>query len=88
MEAQPMNQSPTPARRDLETFAERMFAKDVAEWMDISVKRFYALEAEGRFFFAEHRPRIGRKSWSRERLKQWDRGELKGLTGRKFSIAS
>lgn len=67
------------SRRNLSDFPERMVIKDLAEWLGISVKRAYALEAQGDFVFAEHRPRIGRKSWSRDRLKQWDLGTNTGL---------
>lgn len=76
----------TAPRRTLDAFPERMVAADVAEWMGISVNAFYKLEAVGKFTFAEHRPRIGKKSWSRERLRQWDAGELAGLTGRKLAM--
>lgn len=71
-------------RRALADFPERMFIPEIAEWLGISVKRAYALEHDGDFMFAEHRPAIGRKSWSRKRFEQWDAGTLDGLTPRTF----
>lgn len=66
--------------RDLATYPERLFAEDMAAIFRISTKRFYALDAEGAFMFAEIKPRIGRKSWARERVRQYLAGELRGLT--------
>ena len=66
--------------RALDSYPERLFAAEMAEIFRLSVKRFYALDAEGAFLFAENKPRIGRKSWSRERVRQHFAGELKGLT--------
>ena len=60
-----------------------LFAHHMAEIFDVSVKRFYKLESEGAFLFAENRPRIGRKSWSRDRVKAYFDGTLLGLTGTK-----
>lgn len=71
--------SDTP-RRELASFPERMTMKDIAEWLGVSLSRAYALEAQGDFAFAQHRPMIGRKSWSRQRFAQWDAGTLTGLT--------
>lgn len=70
----------TPTTRDLASFPERLFAADLAAIYGISLKRVYALDAEGAFLFAEIRPRIGRKSWSRERVRQHFAGEVRGLT--------
>lgn len=75
------------SRRDLSAFPERMLIKDIAEWLGVSVKRAYALELTGSFTFAEHRPSIGRKSWSRRRFEQWDAGTLTGLTARRGRAA-
>jgi hypothetical protein len=66
----------------LDAYPLRLFAPQMAEIFGVSLKRFYALEAEGAFLWAEHRPRIGRKSWSRERVRQYDAGEVTGLTDR------
>jgi len=66
--------------QSLDTYPLRLFAKDMAEIFDISVKRFYALDGEGAFDFARTRPTIGRKSWSRERVRQYFAGEITGLT--------
>lgn len=76
------------SRRNLDEFPELMTAKDLAEWRGLSLKRIYALDREGAFTFAENRPRIGTKSWSRDRLKQWVNGELVGLTGSKLRRVS
>jgi len=64
----------------IETYPERLFAPDMAEIFRVSLKRFYALDAEGAFLFAEQRPRIGRKAWSRARVQQYFAGEVRGLT--------
>jgi hypothetical protein len=50
------------------------------EIFGVGVKRFYQLAAEGVFDFAVLRPRIGLESWSRERVRQYFSGELRGLT--------
>lgn len=68
------------APRDLASYPERLFAHDMAAIYRISLKRFYALDAEGHFDFAIIKPRIGRKSWSRERVRQSFDGELRGLS--------
>lgn len=73
--------------RDLDEFPQRMFAHHMAEWLGVSLKAFYRQHEHGQFVFAEHRPRIGKLSWSRERLRQWDAGELSGLTGRKSTVS-
>lgn len=75
-------------RRTLDDFPELMSAKDLAEWLGKSLKRIYALEREGAFTFAKHRPRIGAMTFSRERLRQWANGELKGLTNSKLRRVS
>ena len=67
----------------LDTFPELLRAKDMAVLYRVSLKRFYALAAEGAFVFAELRPRIGKMAWSRERVRQHFAGELRGLTVRK-----
>ena len=64
----------------LEQFPERLFAADMAAIFRVSVKRIYQLDASGALLFAENRPRIGRKSWSRERVRQYFAGEISGLT--------
>ncbi len=64
----------------LDAYPLRLFAKDMAAIFRVSVKRFYALEAEGAYLFAENRPRLGRKSWSRDRVRQYFAGEVTGLT--------
>jgi hypothetical protein len=52
----------------------------MAEIFGVSLNRVYRLAAEGAFDFAVLRPRIGRESWSRERVRQYFAGELRGLT--------
>jgi hypothetical protein len=61
---------------------------DMADIYRVSLKRFYQLAAEGAFDFAVLRPRIGRKSWSRERVRQYFSGELRGLTPTRRSKAA
>lgn len=79
----------TPDDVDWAAYPKRLFAADMAAIYRISVKRFYALDAEGAYLFAEIKPRIGRKSWSLDRVRQHFDGTLTGLTSaRKFSIAS
>lgn len=70
--------------RELADFPIRLFAHDMAAIFGIGLKRVYQLDAEGAFLFAENKPRIGRKSWSRDRVRQYFAGDLTGLTvGRK-----
>lgn len=66
---------------NLDSYPDRLFAKEMAEIFRVSLKRFYAQDAAGEFLFAEIKPRIGRKSWSKKRVEQYFAGELKGLTG-------
>lgn len=69
------------AGRTIESYPIRLFAHDMAEIFGVSLKRFYALENEGAFDFARTRPTIGRKSWSRDRVKAYFDGTVSGLTG-------
>ena len=69
------------ARRFPEDFGPALYAKDLAEIWGVSLKRIYALDAEGAFDFAKNRPTIGRKSWSRDRVRAYFGGTLVGLTG-------
>ena len=71
------------ARRSLDDFPEIMSVKDIAEWLGLSVSRAHALDAAGAFDFSACRPRIGRKSFDRDRLRDWKEGNLAGLRGRK-----
>lgn len=70
------------AGRALDTYPLRLFASHMAEIFGISVKQFYAQDAAGAFLWAENKPRIGRKSWSRERVREYFAGEVKGITSR------
>jgi hypothetical protein len=67
--------------RPLESYPDLLNAHDMAAIFRVSLCRFYAIAAEGAFDFALNRPRIGKKSWSRERVRQYFAGELRGLTG-------
>lgn len=69
------------AGRAIESYPIRLFAHDMADIFQVSLKRFYALDAEGAFDFAKNRPTIGRKSWSRDRVKAYFDGTLVGMTG-------
>jgi len=64
----------------LDAYPLRLFAKDMAEIFRVSLKRFYALDEEGAFLWAEHRPRLGRKSYSREIVGEYLAGKPIGLT--------
>lgn len=66
--------------KSIADYPERLFAADMAAIFRVSLKRFYALDSEGAFDFARTRPTIGRKSWSRERVRQYFAGEITGLT--------
>jgi hypothetical protein len=68
----------------LDDYPERLFAPEMAAIYRVSLKRFYALADEGAFLFAEIKPRIGRKAWSRERVRQHFAGTLTGLVDRKL----
>lgn len=65
----------------LTDYPVRLYAADMARIFRVSVKQFYRLDGQGAFLFAENRPRIGRKSWSRDRVAQYFDGTLRGLTG-------
>lgn len=68
------------AGRVIGDYPIRLFAHHMAEIFGLSLKAFYAQDAAGAFTFAENRPRIGRKSWSRDRVALHFSGELRGLT--------
>lgn len=68
------------AGRSLESYPITLFAHHMAEIFGISLKRFYANDAIGCYLFAENKPRIGRKSWSRDRVAAYFNGTLQGLT--------
>jgi len=68
------------AGRDLNSYPVRLFAHHMAQIFGVSLKTFYAQDARGAFLFAENKPRIGRKSWSRDRVQSYFDGTLKGLT--------
>lgn len=68
------------AGRALTDYPINLFAHHMAEIFGISLKRFYANDAAGSYLFAENRPRIGRKSWSRDRVAAYFAGNLQGLT--------
>ena len=55
----------------LDEYPERLSAKDMAAIFRVSQKRLYAIDAEGALLWAENRPRIGRRSWSRERVRRY-----------------
>lgn len=69
-----------PRVQEIDSYPLCLSAHHMAALFGKSLKRFYALDAEGAFSFAENKPRIGRKSWSRERVRQYFAGELRGLT--------
>lgn len=73
------------AGRSLDQYPIRLFAHHMAEIFGLTVKQFYNLDAVGEFVLFENRPRIGRKSWSRDRVRQYFAGEVTGLTARKAS---
>jgi len=76
------------AGRTLESYPLRLFAHHMAEIFGVSIKRFYALENEGAFLFAENRPRVARKSWSRDRVKAYFDGEVTGITAPRLKRVS
>lgn len=65
--------------RALDSYPDRLFAIDMAAIFRVSLRRFYTLDAEGAFLFAQNK-RIGRKSWAKARVAQYFDGELSGLT--------
>lgn len=68
------------AGRAIADYPVRLYAHHMAEVFGVSIKEFYRLESKGEFVFAEHRPRIGRKTWSRDRVAAYHDGTLNGLT--------
>lgn len=68
------------AGRAIRDYPIRLFAPHMAEIYGLSLKQFYAQDAAGYFLFAENKPRIGRKSWSRDRVEDYFAGRLHGLT--------
>lgn len=67
------------AGKPIESYPIRLFVSHLAEIFGVSVKRCYELDAAGEFMFAEIKPRIGRKSWSRDRVAACFAGEVRGL---------
>lgn len=56
----------------------------MADIFGYSLKRFYALEGEGTFIWAEERPRIGnRKAWLRALVERHLNGEAIDVVSRK-----
>lgn len=70
---------PRPSQK-LDEYPLNLDAHHLAAIFGKSLSRIYALDADGAFLFAENRPQIGKKSWSRERVRQYFAGELRGLT--------
>src|SRR5207253_5774923 len=68
------------AGKTIESYPLRLFAHHMAEVFGVSLNGFYKQESAGAFTWAENRPKIGRKSWSRDRVAQYFAGELRGLT--------
>lgn len=73
------------AGRALTDYPIRLYSHHMAEIFGVSVKRFLAQDLTGNFIWAENRPRIGRKSWSRDRVIAYFAGEIAGLTRSKAS---
>lgn len=71
--------------RALTDYPIRLFANHMAEIFGVSLKQFYAQDSTGHYLWAENRPRIGRKSWSRDRVIAYFAGDITGLTRRKAS---
>lgn len=69
---------------DIDTYPDRLFAPDMAAIFRVSLKRFYKLDGEGAFLWAETKPRIGRKSWSKARVTAYFAGEVRGLTDKRL----
>lgn len=68
--------------RQLDSYPVRLFAHHMAEIFGVSLNAFYRADEAGAYLFAENRPRVGRKSWSRDRVRAWFDGTLTGLTER------
>lgn len=64
------------AGRPIESYPIRLFAEHMAEIFGVSIKRFYAQDADGAYRWAENKPRIGRKSWSRDRVQAYFAGDV------------
>lgn len=56
-------------------------AADLARILRVGIRRIYQMDWEGSLVFAELKPRVGIKKWSRDRVQSWIDGDLKGLTG-------
>lgn len=67
------------AGRAIDSYPITLYAHHMAAIFGVSLNAFYKKEAEGAYLFAENRPRIGRKSWSRDRVAQYFAGELRGV---------
>lgn len=65
---------------DLDRLPDVLYAADLARIYRVSISRIYALASEGAFTFCEIKPRLGRQAYSRDRIRQHVRGELRGLT--------
>jgi len=68
------------AGRALADYPITLYAHHMAAIFGVTLNAFYKKESEGAYLFAENKPRIGRKSWSRDRVAQYFAGELRGLT--------
>jgi hypothetical protein len=55
--------------------------RHMANIWEVSVNRAYKMHERGAFVFAECKPRTGRLAWSRDRVRAYIEGELRGLTG-------
>lgn len=74
------------AGRAMSDYPIVLYAHHMAAIFGVSLNAFYKKEAAGAYLFAENRPRIGRKSWSRDRVAQYVAGETRGLTARRSAM--
>lgn len=70
-----MSEQAVPRRTSLDEYPEVMTIQDIAEYLDLSVSRVYALEKQ-RDQFKECRVISGRKyRYDRERIRLWRAGQ-------------
>lgn len=74
------------AGKRIAEFPIRLYAGHMAEILGISLNAFYKLEAKGEFTEFEHKPRIGRKTWSRDLVQAWNEGRLNEVNRTKLRL--
>lgn len=67
-------------------FPIRLYARHMSAILGVSLKQFYKLESRGSFVFAQHKPQVGRKTWSRDLMQAWDERRLADVRASRLRV--